>query len=112
MNGNKQINRIHIIGSSGSGKTTLARELSAHLTIAWYDLDVVAYEGGFGSKIPLDMRIQRLQQIIALPGWITEGAFLWWTESLMDAAELITWLDMPPHINGWRIIRRHFQQSW
>jgi adenylate kinase family enzyme len=111
MNGT-QANRIHIIGSPGSGKTTLAKELSTHLAIPWYDLDVIAYEGGFGRKIPLDARIQQLQQIIAQRGWITEGAYLWWTEILLDAAELIIWLDMPPYINGWRIVQRHVQTSW
>jgi adenylate kinase family enzyme len=112
MRGHTQTDRIHIIGSPGSGKTTLAQELSAHLAIPWHELDVVAYEGGVGSKIPLEARLLSLQQIMAQPRWITEGAYLWWTEQLLDHAELIVWLDLPPYLNGWRIVQRHFQASW
>ena len=104
--------RIHIIGRPGSGKTTLAQQLSDALHIPWYDLDVVAYEGGFGKKIPLEMRMTSLQQISAQPAWITEGVFLWWTEVLFDAADVIVWLDLPFYINGWRIVTRHMRLSW
>jgi adenylate kinase family enzyme len=104
--------RIHIVGSAGSGKTTLAKELGASLALPCHDLDEVAYEGGFGRKIALDDRVASLQQIITQPGWVTEGAFIWWTAPLMEAADMIVWLDLPVHITGWRIVARHFRLSW
>ena len=106
------VKRIHIVGSAGSGKTTLAKQLSAYLNAPCYHLDEVAYEGGFGRKIPLDARVAALQPVIARPAWVTEGVFLWWTAPLMDAADLIVWLDMPFYVNGWRIITRHFRLNW
>ena len=104
--------RIHIVGSAGSGKTTLARQLSAQLAAPCYDLDEIAYVGGYGAKIPLETRLASLQPILAQPAWVTEGAFLWWTAALMDAADLIVWLDMPVYVNGWRIVTRHVRLSW
>lgn len=47
--------------------------------------------------------------IIEQPRWVTEGAFLWWTEPLLEAADLIVWLDLPFRITGWRIVKRHVQ---
>jgi adenylate kinase family enzyme len=101
--------RLHIVGSAGSGKTTLAQHLSAQLNTPCYELDEIAYAGGFGRKIPLDARLAALQPIIAQPAWVTEGVYLWWTATLMEAADLIIWLDMPVYVNGWRIVARHFR---
>ena len=104
--------RIHIIGGAGSGKTTLAKQLSDQLATPCYHLDEIAYADGFGEKIALDARLASLQQITDCPAWVTEGVYIWWTASLMDAADLIIWLDMPFYINGWRIVARHFRLSW
>ncbi len=104
--------RIHIIGRPGNGKTTLARQLSKHLNVPHYDLDTIAYEPGSWRKIALDGRIELIQRIMAQPGWVTEGGFLWWTESLLEAADLVVWLDLPFYVSSWRIIKRHVQLSW
>ena len=104
--------RIHIVGGAGSGKTTLAQQVSACRHLPCYDLDEVAYEGGFGAKIPLERRMASLQQILAQPRWVTEGVFIWWTAPLVEEADVIVWLDMPFYLNGWRIVTRHVRLSW
>ena len=109
MNLYNKANRIHIMGAAGSGKTTLAQQLSGHLDVPCYLLDKIAYEGGSGEKIPLDVKLESIRSIIAQPGWITEGAFLWWTDQLLEAADLIIWLDLPFRITAWRIVKRHVQ---
>ncbi|MCC6456140.1 MAG: hypothetical protein IT328_14395 [Caldilineaceae bacterium] len=112
MNHPAQAKRIHIIGGAGSGKTTLAQQLSQRLDVPCYHLDKIAYEGGAGRKIALDTRLKSIDAILAQPGWVTEGVFLWWTEPLLEEADLILWLDLPFRINGWRIVKRHVQLSW
>lgn len=102
---------IHIIGGAGSGKTTLAQQLGSHLGLPCYHLDKVAYEGGAGRKIALDVKLESIRSIITQRGWITEGAFLWWTDPLLKAADVIIWLDLPFHISAWRIVKRHVQLS-
>jgi adenylate kinase family enzyme len=104
--------RIHIVGGAGSGKTTLANQLSACLALPCYDLDAVAYVGGYAAKIPLADRVATLEQIVAQPKWVVEGVYIWWTVASMDAADVVVWLDMPFYINGWRIVARHFRLSW
>lgn len=104
--------RIHIMGASGSGKTTLAGQLSQALGIPWYELDSVAYEGGFARKRTYDERLTELHSIIAQPAWVTEGFYLWWIDDLLAAADAIVWLDLPWHVSMPRIVTRHMQLSW
>lgn len=101
--------RIHIIGGGGSGKTTLARRLGTLLDAPVCDLDRIGYEGGAGAQRPLDVKLADIHHIAAQPAWITEGIFLWWTDELLGAADLIIWLDLPFHVAAWRIVVRHVQ---
>ncbi|HEY1015287.1 MAG TPA: hypothetical protein VGE07_21455, partial [Herpetosiphonaceae bacterium] len=87
--------KIHIVGGGGSGKTTLARRLAAATQAPLYELDAIGYEGGAGAKRPLAAKLADIARISAEPAWVTEGIFLWWTDELLAAAELIIWLDLP-----------------
>ncbi len=97
--------RFHIMGGAGSGKTTLARQISEGLGYPCYHLDQIGW--GKEGKRPLAVRLADLERIIDQPAWVSEGSFLWWTEMLMETADVIVWLDLPFRINGWRIIKRH-----
>ncbi|MBV9281848.1 MAG: hypothetical protein JOZ41_17355 [Chloroflexi bacterium] len=99
------------MGGSGSGKTTLARRLAACLEAPVYDLDEIGYEGGAGPKRPLEVRLADVARIAAQPAWVTEGVFLWWTDELLDRADVIVWLDIPWRVAAWRIVRRHLGAS-
>jgi hypothetical protein len=102
--------KIHIMGGAGSGKTTLCLWLAEMLGYPCYELDRVGWTAA--GKVPLQQRLAAVDEILAQPQWITEGAFLWWTDSLLAAAEVIVWLDLPFPITGWRIIKRHMVASW
>lgn len=103
--------RIHIMGAAASGKTTLAKQLAAHLQSPLYELDTVAYEGGFARKRTLDERSASLQEIIAQEAWVTEGFYLWWIDPLLQAASIIVWLDLPWYVSMPRIVTRHIKLS-
>lgn len=103
--------RIHIIGGSGSGKSTLARAIASSRALPVYDLDAVAYEHGAGVKRSLDARRADVRRIAGQPGWVTEGIFLWWTDELLRAADVILWLDLPWRIGARRVVIRHARAS-
>jgi adenylate kinase family enzyme len=104
-----EVRRIHIIGGPGSGKTTLARLLAQEIGAPCYDLDAVGYEGGAGARRPLDVKLREVRAIAEGPSWVTEGAFLWWIDDLLRAADVIVWLDLPFRIAIWRIPLRHLK---
>lgn len=100
------------MGLPGSGKTVLGQRLASSLHIPFYELDSVAWEGGFpGTERSLEDRLSDIKRIAAQPSWVTEGIFLIWTDELLGAADHIVWLDIPLRITFWRIIARRFKRS-
>jgi hypothetical protein len=99
--------RVHIVGLPSSGKTTLAEGLSAHLGVPHHDLDAVAFVDEHWTLRHPPERDELVAQILASPGFVTEGGFLGWTAGLFAAADHIVWLDPPLRVLIWRHVRRH-----
>ncbi len=103
--------RIHIIGGPGAGKTTLALRLGRLLGAEPYKLDEIAYARDPEIRQPLSVRLDRIRSIAAEPTWITEGVYLWWTNQLLDSADLIVWLDIPLRVAILRKFPHHLKRS-
>lgn len=99
--------RIHIIGTGGSGKTTLARQMANALDAPCYELDHIGYT--HHSKRSLEERLHDVRQIAAQPSWVSEGAYLWWTDDLLQNADTIVWLDLHWTLCYQRIVLRHIR---
>ncbi len=87
--------KVHVIGPSGAGKSTLARELGERLGLPVYPLDPIAFTDTRWTIRPASDKIQASRDILQQPGWIAEGGHVGWTEPLLEAADIIIWLDIP-----------------
>lgn len=106
--------RVLIIGGMGSGKTTLAAEIGRLAELPVHDLDqIVRAGGGTGPLRRPEERDAMVTDIVESPRWVAEGVHLGWTEPLLDAAEVVIWLD---HV-AWgrassRMVRRFYSQAF
>ncbi|MFF2175985.1 AAA family ATPase [Lysinibacillus sp. NPDC058147] len=106
--------KIHIIGSVGSGKTTLAKELSATLNIAYYELDNVVWKRQTSGDIRRteQQKVDYLNNIILTKAWIIEGVHNEdWVAQSFSNADLIIFLDTNYFIRIYRIIKRFILQK-
>jgi adenylate kinase family enzyme len=86
--------RIVIVGASASGKTTLALALADSLRIQVIHLDEVAREGGGTGQVrSTEDKEAAVGLVLANEAWIAEGIHVGWTDPLLDAADLVIWLD-------------------
>jgi shikimate kinase len=104
--------RLHVIGLPSAGKSTLGETLSTLLAVPHYDLDDVAYVDEQWTMRTVPERDAMIAQILAEPGFVTEGGFIGWTEPLFEAAEHILWLDPPLQALMWRHVWRHGRRPW
>jgi adenylate kinase family enzyme len=86
--------KVYVIGPSGAGKTTLARELGTRLGLPVYPLDQIAFTDTHWTIRPLPDKMAAVREILGHPGWVAEGGHVGWTEPLLDAADMIIWLDL------------------
>ena len=100
--------KVVIIGSAGAGKSTLARKLGSKLNIKVVHLDRVFWQRGWKEK-PRDTRIDILQDLVREKRWIIEGTYLSSSKARLNAADTIIFLDIPPLLCLWRIIKRHLE---
>lgn len=118
-----RLRRVYIVGGEASGKTTLALDIGVRLGVPVHQLDSVAWRGVTGPDRPvfdprfqptdelvprgLDERLAIIAEMAAADGWIAESKHIGWTSELLEAAELVVWLDhVPLWIAEWRVVQR------
>jgi len=111
-----QLQRIHVIGIPGSGKSTLASRCAAELGVPSVDLDYLPlHEDASGIELQgpelYDVSKAAATALARHDRWVTEGVYCGWTAPLLERAELIIWLDLPPVVAVGRIVRRHAGRS-
>ncbi|MDQ2902130.1 MAG: hypothetical protein M3Y81_01075 [Chloroflexota bacterium] len=99
--------KIVIIGSPGAGKSTLAKKIAFTLKMRVFHLDRFFWYRGWRGKTR-DTRIFILECMVMEKQWIIEGNYLRSSESRLNAADTIIFLDMPPLLCLWRVIKRHW----
>lgn len=102
--------KIAIIGYSGCGKSTLAERLSQHYGIPKLHLDCLQFFANW--QVNDDANFQaRLDDFLNCHNdWVIDGNY---TSKLyerrMQEADWIIFLDFPPYMSFWRVLKRYIQ---
>ena len=101
------VQRIAIIASaSGNGKTTLARRLARRVAVPWIELDRLVH-GPRWRETPDEILRTQVSRLLVEPRWIIDGQyFSKLGQSVLQAADLVVWLDLPLPIILLRLVRR------
>jgi adenylate kinase family enzyme len=113
--------KVHVIGPSGAGKSTLALELGRRLGLPVYPLDPIAFTDTRWTIRPVPEKMQAVRDILQQSGWVAEGGHVGWTEPLLNAADVVIWLDISllttvrrrtRGLNGWQLFLESPQIWW
>ena len=97
--------RILIIGSSGAGKSTFARRLHEATGIELVHLDKVFWKPNW-VETPKDEWKKTVAKVLEGEVWIIDGNYSGTLELRMQYADTIIFLDFPPTICVWRVLKR------
>jgi adenylate kinase family enzyme len=113
------VRKVAVIASaSGNGKTTLGRELAGRMQVPFVELDALVHGPGWAETPDAALRAE-VEPIVAGSGWVIDGAYQRKLGDLvLEAADLIVWLDLPIRVwlprlarRTWRRIRRR-EELW
>jgi adenylate kinase family enzyme len=104
--------RIVITASaSGNGKTTLGRALAARLGVPFVEVDALVHGPGWSETADEDLR-RALEPVLAGPGWVIDNPYQRKLGSLvLEAADLVVWLDLPVRVWLPRLVRRTAERA-
>src|SRR6185312_15820194 len=96
--------------ASGNGSTTLGRALAERLDVPFVELDALVHGPGW-VETPDDVLRAQVTPVIASDGWVIDGTYQHKLGTLvLDAADLIVWLDLPIRVWFPRLLCRTFRR--
>lgn len=103
--------RVAVIASaSGSGKTTASRALAARLGVRHVELDALNHGPGWVEATADELRA-RLEPLVAEEGWVIDGGYRSKLGHLvLDAADVVVWIDVPRRVWLPRLVRRSLRR--
>jgi adenylate kinase family enzyme len=95
-----------IASASGNGKTTMGRELAERMGVPFVELDALVHGPGW-TETPDAVLAERLAPTLAADGWVIDGTYRQKLgDRVLDAADVVLWLDLPIHVWLPRLVRR------
>jgi adenylate kinase family enzyme len=100
-----------VASASGNGKTTLGRALAERLDVRFVELDALVHGPNWTETTDADLR-RRLAPVFGLDGWVIDGDYEHKLGTLvLDAADVVVWLDLPIHVWFPRLVRRTLRRA-
>jgi adenylate kinase family enzyme len=99
------VQRVAIIGPGGAGKSWLARELGRRADLPVIHLDVLFWQPGWVEPDRDEWEVLN-RELVRGARWILDGNYGGTMEIRLAAADTIVFLDPPPLLAVWRVIRR------
>jgi adenylate kinase family enzyme len=97
---------VVMASASGNGKTTLGRELARRLGVPFVEMDALVHGPGW-VETPTEELRALVEPIVASDGWVIDGPYRGKLGDLvLEAADVVVWLDLPIRIWMPRLIRR------
>jgi adenylate kinase family enzyme len=94
--------KILVTGNAGAGKSTLAAQLGQLLNLSVISLDSVVWQPGW-KKTPSTECESHIARLIENPSWVIDGV----SSTVMTAADIIVFLDVPRRKCLWRAMNRN-----
>lgn len=97
------VRRILVAGSSGAGKTTLAQALARRLDLPHTEIDGLWHGPGWA---PRPEFLADVGAMLTSGRWVTEYQYRSAKGLLLEAAQVVVWLDHPFPLVAGRLLRR------
>jgi hypothetical protein len=107
------VRRIAVVASaSGNGKTTVGALLAERLGVPFVELDALVHGPGW-AEIPDEALRSTLAPVLAGEGWVVDGGYERKLGNMVvEAADLVVWLDLPVRVWLPRLVRRTSTRAW
>ena len=100
--------RVLVIGSGGAGKSALSAELGPILGLPVVHLDGLYWRPGW-TKPDKGAWRNTVKEVVERDRWLMDGNYGGTLDLRIPAADTIIYMDFPPALCLWRVIKRRFR---
>jgi adenylate kinase family enzyme len=100
--------KILLIGAGGSGKSVLATRIAARTGLPLFHLDALFWKPGW-VETPREEWRRVVEELVQRDAWIMDGNYGGTLDLRLAACDTVLFLDFPPLVCLWRILKRRVQ---